>query len=340
MNAAVIIPAYKPDQTLTELITELNLKAFSKIIVVDDGNGENLATLLSPVQTEKLVILRQAVNLGKGRALKTAFNYILTELPHLNLVVTADADGQHKVPDIVAVTEYGLKHQTDLVLGCRHFKGKIPLRSQIGNTITTGIFRFFIGLKVSDTQTGLRAIPTKNLKHLLPIKGERYEYETNVLLKAKNNEWTISEVPIETVYIENNKSSHFNPLRDSMRIYFLIFRFFASSISSAVVDFTLFALFTRANMSIVDSVLGARFISGWFNFYVNKNLVFNKTVNVRAALIRYWALVFFIGAISSVMVEAVQPVVASVLVAKLIVDSLLFITSFAVQREFIFSKNK
>lgn len=340
MNAAVIIPAYKPDNKLIELITALNEKSFSKIIIVDDGNGDQIKRLLANTAGDKIIILQHAVNLGKGRALKTAYNYILTQLPDIEVIVTADADGQHKVIDIVSVANKALSGNFDLVLGCRHFKGNIPLRSQIGNLVTAAIFKFFIGINISDTQTGLRALPAKNLKYLLNIKGERYEYETNVLLKAKHLEWAITEVPIETVYIENNKSSHFNPLRDSMRIYFLIFRFFASSISSAIVDFSFFYLFTKMSFSIPDSVLGARFISGWFNFYVNKNIVFNKNVNFKKSLVRYWTLVIFIGSVSSILITAIQPVISNVIISKAIVDCLLFITSFAIQREFIFSKNK
>lgn len=340
MSSAVIIPAYKPDQNLVSLIKELTTTSFAKIIVIDDGNSNKTQKLLENLLSEKLIILRHAVNLGKGRALKTAFNFVLIELPEIKVIVTADADGQHKVADIISVSEKAQALQTDLVLGCREFSGKVPFRSQFGNLITASIFKVFIGLKISDTQTGLRAFPIRNLKYLLGIKGERYEYETNVLLKAKDLEWTVSELPIETVYIENNKSSHFNPLRDSMRIYFLIFRFFASSISSALVDLTMFAILNATGFSIINSVMGARFVSGWFNFYVNKNVVFNKKINVAKALIRYWALVFFIGSISSILLTATLPLVPNVILAKLLVDSMLFIASFAVQREFIFAKNK
>jgi glycosyltransferase involved in cell wall biosynthesis len=338
MNAAVVIPAYKPDRALVDLVEGLLKHPFEKIVIIDDGNSEQTKNLINP-SNEHVVILRQAVNLGKGRALKTAFNHVLNEYPSISVVTTADADGQHSIDDIVSVTQNALMNSKDLVLGCRTFSHQVPLRSKLGNSITAFIFKFLIGLKISDTQTGLRAIPAKNLKYLMNVKGERYEYETNVLLKAKQLDWSVLEVPIETIYIENNKSSHFNPLRDSMRIYFLIFRFFASSASSAVVDFTFFALFTKWNMPIAESVLGARFISGWFNFYVNKNLVFNRKVNVIKALIRYWALVVLFGSISSILVTAVLPVLNNVLVAKIVVDSLLFIGSFAVQREFIFSKN-
>src|SRR5215471_10228108 len=98
---AVIIPAYKPSAGLIEVVEALAGKALPAIIVVDDGSGPEFREIFERVaQTPKVRLLRHAVNLGKGAALKTAFNYALCEYPDLLGVVTADADGQHHPDDI------------------------------------------------------------------------------------------------------------------------------------------------------------------------------------------------------------------------------------------------
>lgn len=181
------------------------------------------------------------MNLGKGRALKTAFNHCLLASGGISGgadsvcrgipgCVTADSDGQHTPADILACMRSLWDNPESLILGCRDFDGPaVPARSSFGNKCTRQVFRYLLGLSVSDTQTGLRAIPAFFMEKLLEVKGERFEYETNMLIEAKNLNIRILEVPVKTIYIEENKTSHFNPIKDSLRIYLVFGKFLFSS---------------------------------------------------------------------------------------------------------------
>ncbi len=113
---------------------------------------------------------------------------------------------------------------------------------RFGNTLTRVVFHFLSGGKIRDTQTGLRAFPAKLLPELLSLPGEQYEYEMMVLAHLSRQGHAPLETPIATVYIDGDRSSHFNSLLDSMRIYFMLLRFSTSSLISAGVDFAGFSL--------------------------------------------------------------------------------------------------
>lgn len=338
-KVAILIPCYKPTEILRSVVQEIRNLFDGEVVLVSDGNSIGEVADLKKIKTDfnaDLVI--HATNLGKGRALKTGFNYILTEKPSVEFVVTADSDGQHKTLDMLKLIDFYNKNpETDLVLGVRQFKNNIPLRSKIGNNLTVFIFRHLVGLKISDTQTGLRGMPRRILVNLLKTPGERYEFETNMLLETKKLHWSLREVAIDTVYINNNAGSHFNPILDSMRIYFLILRFLGSALLSAVIDFVIYALFIYQGVKIYHSMLLARFISGWFNFYMNRNVVFRHRDKPSAALIRYWSLVVVMGTLSSFIVNGLMPFFPKPVLLKLLAEPVLFLASFAIQKEFVFN---
>lgn len=178
-----------------------------------------------------------AVNQGKGRALKTGLNAALNIWPDLSGVVTADADGQHTLRDILRIIEAMREHPNALVLGSREFTGDVPFKSRWGNRITRFVYALASGVHVSDTQTGLRGLPACAIPAMITIDGERYEYEMNVLLKLRDMKLGVVEVPIETIYIDDNSGSHFNPVRDAIRIYAVIFKYLFSSVTSFAVDY-------------------------------------------------------------------------------------------------------
>ena len=167
-------------------------------------------------------------------------------------VVTADADGQHLPDDIVRVAEKLFEWPDSIVLGSA-FRGDVPLRSRMGNAITRKVFNFLSGQRVRDTQTGLRGLPASALPDMLKLPGERYEYEMNMLLEAPRFGLKLREIGIETVYIDNNSGSHFNPLKDSWRIYKSILMFAASSMLAFVIDFVLFTLLSLRVLPIVSA---------------------------------------------------------------------------------------
>ena len=211
-DVCIVIPAYNPDDKLSTLINAL--KDYN-ILVVNDGSSNSFDFTIPGI-----ILLEHKWNKGKGEALKTAFKYIKEQTDY-TFVVTADADGQHTSEDIKRVIEE-LK-ENRFVLGCRKFDKNTPLRSYIGNKITSVILKLFYNINISDSQTGLRGFSVNILKELINIQGSRYEYETAVLLKLKELNLKIVELPICTIYCDNNCCSHFNPFKDSAKIFFQIF---------------------------------------------------------------------------------------------------------------------
>jgi len=220
-EAALIIPALNPSEQLIPYVQDVLAEGFAQVIVVNDGSREACQPIFEHLQLlNRCEVLTHEVNRGKGRALKTAFQYILAQPPHIKRVVTADADGQHTVKDVQRVAEACVEHPEGMVLGVRDFDGpQVPKRSLLGNKATSLLFQWLYGKKLKDTQTGLRGIPVRELSGMIRLKGERYEYEINMLIYAVRKKLEIHEIPIETVYINNNASSHYSSVRDSLRIF-------------------------------------------------------------------------------------------------------------------------
>ena len=224
MRPVILIPAYKPNEKLIPLVTEIS-KEF-EVIVVNDGSGKGFEPIFDSLQgIPQVTVLKHAINLGKGEALKTGFNYFLNHAKDSVGLVTADADGQHLVKDIRHLCEQLEMTPHALHLGSRAFDKSVPFRSQFGNILTRHIFKFLLGTQLQDTQTGLRGIPTSFLPTLLHTKSRGYDFELDMLVLARKNRIPILETPITTVYEDNNKSSHFNPIVDSVKIYYVFFRF-------------------------------------------------------------------------------------------------------------------
>jgi putative flippase GtrA len=232
------------------------------------------------------------------------------------------------------------------VLGVRDFDREgIPARSVFGNKVTSRVMKLLTGMSVRDTQTGLRGISSDFMKFLLTEKGERFEFETNMLLDAKENGIRIKEVPIETIYLEENRSSHFNPIRDSVRIYAVFLKFLFSSLSSSVVDIVLFgifcALFKKVPVAIgyiMLSTILARVISAVYNFSINYKVVFKGKGNRAAAAAKYLVLAVCIMLLSGFFVGTLHAMVpnAPEVAVKIPVDGVLFLMSFIVQREVVY----
>ena len=232
-RVVVLIPAYKPDDRLIQLTRELKEEKLD-VLLVDDGGQKPFAPIFEQCRALGAEIAVHAVNQGKGRALKTGLNAALNIWPDLSGVVTADADGQHTLRDILRIIEAMREHPNALVLGSREFTGDVPFKSRWGNRITRFVYALARGVHVSDTQTGLRGLPACAIPAMITIDGERYEYEMNVLLKLRDMKLGVVEVPIETIYIDDNSGSHFNPVRDAIRIYAVIFKYLFSSVSGRI----------------------------------------------------------------------------------------------------------
>jgi len=234
-DICILIPAYNPGELLVQLVSSLIKAGFSHIIVVNDGSIAECVPIFERIKKmEQCHLLRHAVNLGKGRALKTGLNYFLINFPNSPGIITCDADGQHQVEDVVKVVKVLQDNPDSLIIGVRDFDKDVPLLSKFGNVITRSIFFFLVGKYLSDTQTGLRGIPVGFMPMLILLDGEGYEFEMNMLIASKTQNISTIEERISTIYIDNNRLSHFNPLLDSMKIYFLLLRFFFSSILASI----------------------------------------------------------------------------------------------------------
>ena len=300
---SVVLPSLDPDEKLIAVIDGLLEYGFSDIILVNDGSKqENLHYFTDlAAQHPEIHLLHHEVNKGKGAALKNAFRWFLENRPEGFGVVTVDGDNQHHPADTRACCEHML-NTGRTVLGCRDFTlDHVPARSRFGNHTTSMIFKIFVGMTISDTQTGLRAIPREVLEKLVHVYGDRFEFETNMLLAFKTKGIDFDEVKIRTVYIEENKSSHFRVIHDSWRIYKLIlahfFRYTLSSLTSAVVDTGAYAFLSWALKGMLQGFaltaaagVAARVVSSLLNFFMNQKLVFQTNVDTKKAMLRYYCL--------------------------------------------------
>ena len=332
----VVIPAYQPDSKLYDLVRTLKDTTNYPIVVVNDGSSADKAELFASLEPFAKV-LTHAVNRGKGAAIKTALLDIYETYPADEGVITVDADGQHLPADIMRVAEAWMRAPESLVLGSRRFTGKVPFKSRAGNAITRFVFAISTGVKVFDTQTGLRAFSVSRTPMMLAMKGDRYEYEINVLLYATRHRIPIHEVPIETVYIEDNKSSHFHPVRDAWRIYKMILLFVASSLIAMLIDYILVLVLSALThglpQSLLISVVGARIVSSFVNYFINCKLVFEH--RSKNSVARYYVLALGILVANYVLMRGVTAVM-SIALGKLLVELVLYPLSFYLQRRFVF----
>ena len=333
----VLIPAYKPDARMVELVRELRDNHLD-VMLVDDGGQEAFAPLFAQCRELGAEVAVHTVNLGKGRALKTGINAALLRWPDLRAIVTADADGQHTPKDILRLIDAVDEHPNTLVLGSRRFTGDVPFKSRWGNRITRTVYGLASGVRVYDTQTGLRALPRCALLEMMRIDGERYEYEMNVLLKLRDMKLGVFEVPIETIYIDDNAGSHFNPVRDAFRIYLVIFKYLFSSITSFAVDYALYWLCLFFGLSGFVSYALARLVSSQVNYHLNKHTVFSGRGG-RHSMIKYYVLAVVQGAIGAGLVQLLPTVLPiSAGIVKIPVDLVLFALSYIIQRDYVFDK--
>lgn len=336
----VLIPAYKPEAVLTALVEALHQAVgIQAVVVVDDGGGTPYGPIFDLLRMMAGVhVLRHFVNLGKGAALKTGLNYAACTFPDSVGVVTADADGQHAVEDILRVAAAMSQTPGDLILGARAFDTNVPLRSRFGNSLTQRVMQAVTGQKITDTQTGLRGIPMRFIGTLLRLRPTGYDFELEMLVTCRSAGQPVREIPIRTIYIENNRSSHFNPLRDSMRIYFVFVRFLGVSLSSSAIDNVVFIGVHTLTPNVVACLIAARAVAGTWGYFMNKRAVFHSHVSNRNAAPKYWLTVVVYAAVSYMIIRSITSVTPiPVVPAKLMTESVLFFASFVLQRDYIFA---
>ena len=370
-----LIPAYKPNDNLISFIQSPETRGL-EVVVVNDGSGEDYLPLFRKIEKQSLAkVIHLEKNQGKGAALKAGLAYLNTVNDDFQ-VITLDADGQHSLQDALFLLQKSMEEEGSLLLGSRAQSKDSPLRSRIGNYITKKVFSLSTGVKVEDTQTGMRAFSKSLIPKLLQIQGNRYEYEMNMLLDFAKQGIPIKEYPIETIYINDNEGSHFDTVKDSIRIYSQILKFISSSLLSFCIDFLLYTLSLSLSGSILFSNAFARLISLHCNFFMNKNYVFQntsertgkentawkeiteETENVTAKgekverteaikrehlkeYLSYLGLALSLFAINTLLLSAIAEVLGvNAYLAKIITEILLFILSYFVQKHLIFSKQE
>ncbi len=356
-SCVIVLPSLDPNEKFDRVIDGLIGAGFRHILIVDDGSSpENQSHFDYAASFPACTLLRHEVNKGKGRALKDAFAETLRVFPDAAGVITIDGDGQHLTQDIIACGNRMLEEKNNVVLGCRNFDlPGVPARSVAGNKTTSRMFRLCYGIRLSDTQTGLRAIPQAYLERFCDIEGERFEYETNMLLMMKRWGIQFSEQPIETVYEDENAGSHYDTFRDSWRIFKIMFKFMLSSGSAFLIDYILYYLIHRffsgplGGMTTVCATFVGKLVSSFVNFSANNSLVFRNKGNYRRALGRYYVLwaaqTIVSAALNSGLVALIRllfgscPPFAATLV-KIPVDVLLFGISYSIQRDWVFSQKE
>ncbi len=316
-----LIPAYKPLDLLPDLVRDLTRVGFS-VVVVDDGSGAAFEPIFRRC-AEHAEICTHPENAGKGRALKTGLAYIRDTYGESPIVVTVDADGQHAVKDALAVCRMAEQNPHTLVFGSRKFTGKVPFRSRLGNSITQIAYHIFSGVRMCDTQTGLRAFSGDLIPRLLDTAGERYDYEMTMLFEFTKQGIPILEHEIATIYENNNASSHFKPIRDSLRLYRQIFRASAYTFLSFAVDLTLFAvLFWITGLPIASNV-ASRGVSATLRFILNRKFGFRRRGELVHSILLYTAMTVGILAINTACLWPLMkfcgvPAIAAKLIASFV----------------------
>ena len=356
LNIVLLIPCLNPDQRTITYVRELINFGFSHIIIVNDGSGQEYLRFFNELkQFKECTVLEHEINLGKGQAIKTGLKYYVDnfDLSKMKGIVTADSDGQHGVQDTYNVALKLIEKEDSLVLGTRNFdEESVPFKSKFGNKITTVVFQLLYGLRINDTQTGLRGIPNGFMKDAILIPGDRFEYEIAVLIKAVQKNIDITEVIIETIYYENNSGTHFNPIKDSLKIYSILFKqFFSfsfSSILSFFIDISIFTLVSKQTLTMMDSTraifwatLISRGISSITNYFLNSRFVFKSKAKKRVTIVKYYTLVLAQLLTSWLLVSFIFSSISfGLTLVKILVDVLLFILSYQIQNSWVFKKNK
>ena len=352
-----LIPAYEPGEKLISLVHDLRDRGF-EAVVVDDGSGMDYRDIFEKVSHDA-VVLTHPENRGKGAALRNGLSYILNYMAYDEVartpsgvrelsgrdavIVTVDADGQHLPDDVLRVARIAGSRRDALVLGSRALDEDVPARSRFGNTVTRHVYSAVTGVRVHDTQTGLRAFSRDLIPALLEIEGDRYEYEINMLLTLATEGYTIIEERIETVYEDNNSGSHFRTIRDSLRVYREILKFSASSLASFAIDYCMYAALLAITgtlgmtHSLVISNIGARLVSGTANYTMNRKLVFKSRTGFAKSAAQYAALAALILAGNTMVLSMFAGTFGmNSMIAKLITEMIFFVISWTVQKYVIF----
>ncbi len=303
----ILIPAYEPDDKLVRLVKELSENAF-KIVVVDDGSGENYKGIFSAIE-DIADIVTLPENSGKGAALKAGMRYIRDTLPECENFITCDADGQHLPKDAVRIRE-SLHNGNKFVMTVRERNAKIPLRSRVGNDLSKFVYTLLTNRYLSDNQSGLRGFSRSNLDWLIEVEKNNYDYEMNVLYYAAKKGLKITTLTIDSIYIENNASSHFSPIGDTIKIYRSLFSLARGTVFSfALTELLLLiaSFFAKPDyIPLIISIIGA--VSLLLCILLNKFIFGKKIAQIEyLTTVGYTVINYFVYSLMCVILSLLIP---------------------------------
>lgn len=194
-----VIPAYNEEQHIKDVINKTK-KYVNKIIVIDDGSTDKTYEKSKKAD----LVLKHIINMGKGLALKTGIEAAINR--KADLIVTLDADGQHKPEDIPRLVKILKEDNLDIVVGGREFDENMPLVMKVGNMIIQKIFRVLFKVNIKDTQSGLRLFKAE-IYPKIKWSASSYAVETEMLVKVGRYKLSYKEIPIETLYQDKYKGT-------------------------------------------------------------------------------------------------------------------------------------
>ncbi len=210
-----VIPCYNVDGLCEPVVRDV-LPLVTHIIAINDGSTDDTGEILQRLAREhpkKMNIITFAKNRGKGYGLLEGFKYALQHF-EFDVLITFDADGQHLAPCLVSLAK-SVEDGAEIAIGGRTFY-EMPLRSRLGNSIISWLLRSLYSKSPTDTQSGMRAYSKNFVSEIAEhIPGGHYEMEFRCLLLALKQNRKIVELPISTIYINKNRSSHFCRWKDS-----------------------------------------------------------------------------------------------------------------------------
>ncbi|MBO4848269.1 MAG: bifunctional glycosyltransferase family 2/GtrA family protein [Clostridia bacterium] len=355
-----VIPAYRPDAKLFDIIEGLSCGGV-RFVVVDDGSGAEFDALFDKLEKDHadcVTVLRYRLNCGKGHALKEGFAYIESVCSEDDGILTIDADASHEIEGAKRVIEAWKASPDCLVIGSRRFTNKVPFKNRLGMSITRSVFAVTSGARIHDTQSGLRAFSVKLIPELIKIGGERYDYEIAQLLHAAKQQIRMIEVPVPMDFTGGVRSSHFIQFKDSWLIFRMIIVFMLSSFSCFVIDYSLLLILAsvfKHSRAAVETAAGefrlpvfgmlvdthmialiiARAVSSFCNFILNRRIVFRT--GSRAAIVRFYIVILGLLAANYGLLALVANGEGLPLwIAQLVVQAVLYPMSFILQRRFVF----